>query len=200
MEVCSGAVSVSRSLSFCQSWRSVPPLRWFGPYISTIATESGCDVIADSSSGPCPAGRTTLSSTTKNPRLAIARTAPSSGTSNAGVPTTRTTSAPTNQPTASPSNERAGTTALTTRWIGTKASSSVHHHRRHRAGCQGPDTVSTAASIAIHRGSSMNCDERVENRSDRSKCHRGAAMPLPLIDRARSEINAAAAYALRSFH
>jgi hypothetical protein len=61
-----------------------------------------------------------------NPRRASARTAPSSGTSNAGVPTTHTTSAPTNQPTARPSSERAGTTALTTRWIGTNASSRVH--------------------------------------------------------------------------
>ena len=70
-----------------------------------------------------------------------------------------------------PSRERAGTTALTTRWIGTNASSSVHHHRRHRAGSHGPDTVSTAASIAIHRGSSRNCERSVSSRSDRSKCH-----------------------------
>ena len=68
-------------------------------------------------------------------------------------------------------SERAGTTALTTRWIGTKASSSVHHHRRQREGSHGPDTVSTAASIAIHRGSSRNCERSVSSRSDRSKCH-----------------------------
>ena len=160
MEVCRGAVSLPRSLSFRQSWRSAPPLRWFGPYISTIATESGCADVADSTSGPRPGGpHHRERRRPRNPRRAIARTAPSRGTSNAGVPTTRTTSAPTNQPTARPSSERAGTTALTTRWIGTKASSSVHHHRRHRAGSHGPDTVSTAASIAIQRGSSRNCDE-----------------------------------------
>ena len=91
---------------------------------------------------PRPAGRTTVRPMTVQPRRAIARTAPSSGTSRAGVPTTSTTSAPTNQPTARPSSERAGTTALTTRWIGTNASSSAHHQRRHRAGSHGPDTVS----------------------------------------------------------
>ena len=54
-------VSLPRSLSFCQSWRSAPPLRWFGPYISTIATESGCADVADKTSGPGPAGCTTVS-------------------------------------------------------------------------------------------------------------------------------------------
>ena len=155
---------------------------------------------ADSTSGPGPAGRTTVSADTANPRRASARTAPSSGTSSAGVPTTRTTSAPTNQPTASPSNERAGTMALTTRWIGTNASSSAHHHRRQRAGSHGPDTVSTAASIAIQRGSSRNCDSTVSSRSARSKCHRGAAMPLPVIDSDKTAISPAAAYAPSSFH
>ena len=89
----------------------------------------------------------------------------------------RITSAPTNQPTASPSSDRAGTTALTTRWMGTKASSSAHHQCRHRAGSHGPDTVSTAASIAIQRGSSRNWDRKVLGCSARSKCHCGAAMP-----------------------
>ena len=99
------------------------------------------------------------------PRRAIARAAPSRGTSSAGVPTTRTTSAPTNQPTDRPSSDRAGTTALTTRWIGTNASSRAHHQRRHRAGSHGPDTVSTAASIPIQRGSSRNCESTVSRRS-----------------------------------
>ena len=112
-------------------------------------------------SDPGPAGRTTVSFVTVQPRRPIARTAPSSGTSSAGVPTTSTTNAPTNQPTARPSSERAGTTALTTRWMGTKASSSAHHQCRHRAGSHGPDTVSIAASIAIQRGSSRNCDRKV---------------------------------------
>ena len=116
------------------------------------------------------------------------------------MPTTHTTSAPTNQPTARPSSERAGTTALTTRWIGTNASSSVHHHRRQRAGSQGPDTVRTAASIAIHRGSSRNCDKVVDSRSERSKCQRGAAIPFPLIDSDSTAMNPAAAYAPSSFH
>lgn len=116
------------------------------------------------------------------PRRARVRTAPSSGTSSAGVPTIRITRAPTNQPTARPSRERAGTIALTTRWIGTKASSSVHHQRRQRAGSQGPETVSIAASIAIHRGSSRNCASVVASRSDRSKCQLGAANPLLRID------------------
>ena len=48
--------------------------------------------------------------------------------------------------------------ALTTRWIGMNASSSVHHQCRQRAGSHGPDTVSTAASMAIQRGSSRNWD------------------------------------------
>ncbi len=46
--------------------------------------------------------------------------------------------------------------ALMTRWIGTNASSNAHHQCRQRAGSHGPDTVSTAASIAIQRGSSRN--------------------------------------------
>ena len=109
-----GAVSPPRSLTFRHSWRSAPPLRWFGPYISRSATESSSQ-IAVIINDPRPAGRTTVSRVTVRPRLAIARTAPSRGTSRAGVPTTSTTNAPTNQPTARPSSERAGTTALTTR-------------------------------------------------------------------------------------
>src|SRR3546814_6269576 len=91
--------------------------------------------------------------------LVSARTAPSSGTSRAGVPTTHTTSAPTNHPTARPSSERAGTTALTNRWIGTNASSSAHQYRRSRRDSHGPDTVSTAASSAIQRGASRNWEK-----------------------------------------
>ena len=109
------------------------------------------------------------------------------------MPLTRITKAPTNHPTAMPSNARAGTMELTTRWIGMNASSSVHHQCRQRAGSHGPDTVSTAASIPIQRGSSRNWDSTVRNRSDRSKCHCGAARPVPVIDRASTEINAAAA-------
>ena len=90
--------------------------------------------------------------------------------------------------------------ALTTRWIGTKASSSVHHQRRQRAGSQGPDTVSTAASIAIHRGSSRNWAGSVVSLSETSKCHRGAAMRLLLIDNGRTAMSPAAAYAPSSFH
>jgi hypothetical protein len=116
------------------------------------------------------------------------------------VPTIRTTSAPTNQPTASPTNERAGTMALMMRWIGTKASSSAHHQRRQRAGSHGPDTVSTAASMAIHRGSSRNWAGRVLSRSVTSKCHRNAAMRLLPIDNGSAARSAAAAYAPISFH
>ena len=71
--------------------------------------------MASSSSGPFPPGRTTVNESVLNRRRASARTAPSRGTSSAGVPTTRTTNAPTNQPTDRPSSDRAGTTALTTR-------------------------------------------------------------------------------------
>ncbi len=144
-------------------------------------------------SGPRPAGRTTVSRQTSKPALANARTAASSGTSSAGVPTTSTTSAPTTQPTAKPTSERAGTIALTTRWIGTNASSSAHHQRRQRAGSHGPDTVSTAASIPIQRGSSSNCAGSVVSRSRTSKCHRGAANPVPLIDNKTMALSPAAA-------
>ncbi len=116
------------------------------------------------------------------------------------MPTTSTTNAPMNQPTASPNSDRAGTTALMTRWIGTNASSSPHHQRRHRAGSHGPETVSTAASIAIQRGSSTNWEGSVSRRSERSKCHCGAAMPALVIDSASPAIAAAAAYAPSSFH
>ncbi len=109
------------------------------------------------------------------------------------MPLTRITSAPTNHPTARPSSARAGTTALTTRWIGTNASGGAHHQCRQRAGSQGPDTVSTAASIPIQRGSSRNCANTVGSRSERSKCHWGIAMRLPVIDSARTAMNAAAA-------
>ena len=146
------------------------------------------------------AGRTTVSRETVNPPLAKARTAASSGTSSPGVPTTSTTSAPTTHPTARPTNERAGTMALTTRWMGTKASSSAHHQRRQRAGSQGPETVSTAASIPIHRGSSSNCAGSVVSRSRASKCHRGAARPVPLIDNNTIALSPAVAYAPSSFH
>ena len=124
----------------------------------------------------------------------MARTAPSSGTSSAGVPLTSTTSAPTNHPTASPSSERAGTMALTTRWIGMNASSSVHHQCRQRGGDHGPDTVSTAASMPIQRGSSRNWSNTVRSRSERSKCHCGAARRVPVNDSATMAISAAAAY------
>ena len=93
-----------------------------------------------------------------------------------------------------PSSDRAGTTALTTRWIGTNASSSAHHQRRQRAGSHGPDTVSTAASIAIQRGSSRNWDSTVSSRSDRSKCHRGRGDAVA-GDRQRRARRAAAAAA-----
>ncbi len=175
-----------------QNCRRAPPLRWFGPYNSTNTVDAGSTDSAESTNGPGPAGRTTVSAEVVNPRRASARTAPSSGTSRAGVPTTSTTNAPTNQPTARPSSERAGTTALTTRWIGTNASSRVHHQRRHRAGSPGPDTVSIAASMAIQRGSSRNCDSTVSSRSVRSKCQVGAAMPLPLMDSASPAIRPAA--------
>ena len=64
IEVCRGAVSLPRSLSFRQSWRSAPPLRWLGPYISAIAAESGCVAVADRTSGPRPAGCITVSAAT----------------------------------------------------------------------------------------------------------------------------------------
>ena len=192
MDVCRGAVSLSRNTSQRQNWRSAPPLRWLGPYNSTTAPRPESSVAANSN-GPRPAGRTTVRPAMVKPRRDRARTAPSRGTSSAGVPTTRTISAPTNHPTASPSSVRAGTTALTTRWIGTNASSSPHHQRRQRPGSHGPDTVSTAASMAIQRGSSRNCDSIVDNRSVRSKCQRGAAMPSPVIDSAKTAITPAAA-------
>ena len=91
-------------------------------------------------------------------------------------------------------------TALTTRWMGTNASSNAHHHRRHRDGNHGPDTVSTAASSAIQRGSSRNCDSTVSRRSLRSKCQRGAAMPVSLMDSDSTLMTAAAAYAHSIFH
>ncbi len=137
IEAWNGAVSPPRRVNLRQSWRSAPPLRWFGLYNSISVVEPSAQSAA-SSSDPRPASRTTVSPVTVQPRRSIARTAPSSGTSSAGVPTTRITSAPTNHPTARPSSERAGTTALTTRWMGTKASSSAHHQCRHRAGSHGP--------------------------------------------------------------
>ncbi|SKX71107.1 Uncharacterised protein [Mycobacteroides abscessus subsp. abscessus] len=155
---------------------------------------------ATSSSGPRLAGRTTRSAVTRTPRCSSIRTASSSGTTSAGVPATHTTSEPTNHPVASPKTARAGTTALTTRWMGTKARSRIHHQRRQRAGSHGPDTVSTAASIAIHRGSSRNCDRSESSRSLRSKCHVGAAMPFSLTDNARKLIAAAVAYAQSRRH
>ena len=193
-----GAVSPPRRVSLRHSWRIAPPLRWFGLYSSMSLTEPSAQV-ADSSSAPRPASRTTVRSVILQPRRSIARTAPSSGTSRAGVPTRRITSAPTNQPTARPSSERAGTTALTARWIGTNASSSAHHQRRHRAGSHGPDTVSMAASIAIQRGSSRNCERKVFGCSATSKCHRGAAIPSGRTDNASTEMTPAAAYAPSSF-
>ncbi len=201
MDVCRGAVSSLRSDSFRQSWRRAPPLRWFGPYSSmTTWRRARRRSPPRESADPGPRAAPPPSGTPR-PAGVPARGPPRpSGTSRAGVPTSSTVSAPRNQPTDSPSSERAGTTALTTRWIGTKASSSAHHHRRHRAGNQGPDTVRTAASIAIHRGSSRNCDSNVLSRSDRSKCHCGAAMPLAVIDRASTALSPAAAYAPSSFH
>jgi len=64
-------------------------------------------------SGPDPAGRTTLSAVTANPRLAIARTAPSSGTSSAGGAADQDHQGAdeTIRPQC-PSSERAGTMAL----------------------------------------------------------------------------------------
>ena len=41
IEVCSGAVSLARSRSLRQNWRSAPPLRWFGPYNSTRRSFAG---------------------------------------------------------------------------------------------------------------------------------------------------------------
>src|SRR5271166_5692105 len=51
MEACRGEVSLPRNRSFRQTWRSAPPLRWFGPYISSIATEPGPPEGADSTCG-----------------------------------------------------------------------------------------------------------------------------------------------------
>ena len=124
IDACSGAVSLFRSRTRRQSWRRMPPLRWLGPYISTIArasvtTRGAGDVVVESpptaAADRARRAAPPSAAVTANPRRASARTAPSSGTSSAGVPTTSTVSAPTNQPTASPSSERAGTTALTTR-------------------------------------------------------------------------------------
>ena len=112
-----------------------------------------------STSGPGPAGRITVSA--DHHAAAAGHRAHGAVERHLEAPACRRRAPPARRRTSRPrvpSSERAGTTALTTRWIGTKASSSAHHHRRHRAGSHGPDTVSTAASIAIQRGSSRNCE------------------------------------------
>ena len=51
MDVCRGAVSLSRNTSQRQNWRSAPPLRWLGPYNSTTAPRPESSVAANSN-GP----------------------------------------------------------------------------------------------------------------------------------------------------
>ena len=105
-----------------------------------------------------PSARTRAPAPGHRPNGAVERHLEARACRRRARPTRRRTSRP-----PDPSSERAGTTALMTRWMGTNASSSAHHQRRHRAGSQGPETVSTAASIAIQRGSSTNCEASVSS-------------------------------------
>ena len=118
IEVCSGAVSLSRSTSQRQNWRSAPPLRWLGPYISTTAFRPPASV-ADSSSGPVPGRSDHRQRVDRRNRAAITPAPRRRG--GPPVPGCRPPTRPARRRTSrppGPSSERAGTTALTTRWIG----------------------------------------------------------------------------------
>ena len=195
IEVCSGAVSRLRSL------QPAPELaqrrrRCAGSGRTSRRSRrlerAGCVRLTSPSAPavPGPPGARPSARRPTNPRRASARTAPSRGTSSAGVPTTSTISAPTNQPTGQ-AQQRAG-----------------GHHRaddemdRHEGQQQRPPPPPPAGGQprarhrehgGEHRDPARVVEElrqKVVEPVGQSKCHRGAAMPLPVIDSASTAMSA----------
>ncbi len=130
--LCRCGLGAAPNVSFSQGWRSAPPPHACAARRCGSARKQADGTAVMAVHNPRPGHRESA--------FANARMAPSGGTSSAGVPATRGHQrADQARPTASPNNRRAGTIALTTRWIGTNASATAPATSAASAGSQGPD-------------------------------------------------------------